>query len=316
MFHVNAWGFPFLAPMIGADLVMPAERLDAPGVIELCKNERITFAAGVPTVWLAVRDALVATNDRLPDLKRVIIGGSAMPRSLFDSLEKLGIEGVHAWGMTEMSPIGTVSSNASELANDPARQREERYKAGRFAPIVQWRIVDEHGEDVPADGHSRGELLVRGYAVTTQYYNNESASAIAFTPDGWFHTGDVCTVDEYGYLDIVDRVKDFIKSGGEWISSVEVENTIMGHPAVREACVFGLPHPKWQERPVAAVVVREGQTLNEDELRGWLKEVLATWQIPDRVVFVDAIPRTGVGKFLKRELRASYATLLTGENPG
>jgi acyl-CoA synthetase (AMP-forming)/AMP-acid ligase II len=316
MFHVNAWGFPFLAPMIGADLVMPAERLDAPGVIELCKNERITFAAGVPTVWLAVRDTLIATNDRLPDLKRVIIGGSAMPRSLFDSLEKLGIEGVHAWGMTEMSPIGTVSSNASELGDDPARQREERYKAGRFAPIVQWRIVDEHGEDVPADGHARGELLVRGYAVTTQYYNNESASAIAFTPDGWFHTGDVCTVDEYGYLDIVDRVKDFIKSGGEWISSVEVENTIMGHPAVREACVFGLPHPKWQERPVAAVVVREGQTLSEDELRGWLKEALATWQIPDRVVFVDAIPRTGVGKFLKRELRASYATLLTGENAG
>jgi fatty-acyl-CoA synthase len=314
MFHVNAWGFPFLAPMIGADLVMPMERLDAASVIELCKNERITLCAGVPTVWLAVRDALIASNGRLPDLKRVVIGGSAMPRSLFDDLETLGIEGVHAWGMTEMSPIGTVSSNASELQGDPERQRQERYKAGRFAPIVQWRLVDEHGEDVPADGVSRGELLVRGYAVTTKYYNNESASATSFTPDGWFHTGDVCTVDEYGYLDIVDRVKDFIKSGGEWISSVEVENTIMGHAAVREACVFGLPHPKWQERPVAAVVVRDGHALDEEELRTWLKAHLANWQIPDRVVFLDVIPRTGVGKFLKRELRARYAGLLTEDN--
>jgi acyl-CoA synthetase (AMP-forming)/AMP-acid ligase II len=316
MFHVNAWGFPFVAPMVGADLVMPMDRLDAASVIELCKSERITLAAGVPTVWLAVRDALFANNDRLPDLKRVIIGGSAMPRSLRDDLEKLGIDGVHAWGMTEMSPIGTVSSPASELSNDPDRQREERYKAGRFAPIVQWRLVDEHGDDVPADDVSRGELLVRGYAVTTKYYNNEASTAIAFTPDGWFHTGDVCTVDQYGYLDIVDRVKDFIKSGGEWISSVEVENTIMGHAAVREACVFGLPHPKWQERPVAAVVVRDGHSLTEDELRTWLKQHLATWQIPDRVIFVEVIPRTGVGKFLKRELRSQYAGLLSEDASG
>ena len=313
MFHVNAWGFPFIAPMIGADLIMPMDRLDAPSVIELCKNERVTLAAGVPTVWMAVRDALVADNDRLPDLRRIVIGGSAMPRSLFDGLEALGIEGVHAWGMTEMSPIGTVNSPASELADDPQRQREERYKAGRFAPIVEWRLVDEHGDDVPADGVSRGELLVRGYAVTTQYYNNDAATAIAFTPDGWFHTGDVCTIDEYGYLDIVDRVKDFIKSGGEWISSVEVENTIMGHAAVREACVFGLAHPKWQERPVAAVVLREGHELDEETLRTWLTQHLANWQIPDRVLFVEAIPRTGVGKFLKRELRTRYAGLLVGE---
>ena len=313
MFHVNAWGFPFIAPMIGADLILPMDRLDAPGVIELCKSEHVTFSAGVPTVWLAVRDLLVANNDRLPDLERIVIGGSAMPRSLYDGLKALGIEGVHAWGMTEMSPIGTVNSPASELAHDPQRQHEESYKAGRFAPIVQWRLVDEHGNDVPADGVSRGELLVRGYAVTTKYYNNDLATAAAFTPDGWFHTGDVCTVDEYGYLDIVDRTKDFIKSGGEWISSVEVENTIMGHAAVREACVFGLEHPKWQERPVAAVVLREGHELDEDALRAWLAQHLAKWQIPDRVRFIEAIPRTGVGKFLKRELRARYAGLLTSE---
>jgi acyl-CoA synthetase (AMP-forming)/AMP-acid ligase II len=295
-------------------LVMPMERLDPPGVIELCRNEHVTLSAGVPTVWMGVRDALVTSNERLPDLKRVIIGGSAMPRSLSDGLGELGIEAVHAWGMTEMSPIGTVSSPTSQLNDDPGLQREERYKAGRFAPIVEWRLVNEDGADVPADGRSRGELLVRGYAVTTSYYNNETATAAAFERDGgWFHTGDVCTVDAYGYLEIVDRVKDFIKSGGEWISSVEVENTIMGHAAVREACVFGLAHPKWQERPVAAVVLREGHALSEDDLRAWLAQQLAAWQVPDRVLFVDVIPRTGVGKFLKRELRARYEGLLSSQ---
>jgi len=311
MFHVNAWGLPFIAPLVGADLILPMERLDPPGVIELCRREHVTLSAGVPTVWMGVRDALVASNERLPELQRVIIGGSAMPRSMYDGLKELGIEAIHAWGMTEMSPIGTVSSNTSLLENDPQRQREERYKAGRFAPIVEWRLVDEHGVDVPADGTSRGELLVRGYAVTAQYFRNDTATAAAFERDGgWFHTGDVCTVDQYGYLDIVDRVKDFIKSGGEWISSVEVENTIMGHASVREACVFGLPHPKWQERPVAAVVVREGHELTEEQLRTWLAQHLAAWQIPDRVVFIDVIPRTGVGKFLKRELRSRYQNLL------
>ena len=311
MFHVNAWGLPFIAPLVGADLIMPMDRLDAPGVIELCRSERVTLSAGVPTVWMGVRDALTASNERLPDLRRIIIGGSAMPRSLCDGLAELGIEAVHAWGMTEMSPIGTVSSPTSQLDNDPERQREERYKVGRFAPIVEWRLVDENGADVPADGRSRGELLVRGYAVTRSYYRNDTATAAAFEREGWFHTGDVCTVDRYGYLDIVDRVKDFIKSGGEWISSVEVENTIMGHAAVREACVFGLAHPKWQERPVAAVVLRDGHTLDEEELRAWLAQHLAAWQIPDRVLFIEVIPRTGVGKFLKRELRARYEGLLS-----
>ena len=306
MFHVNAWGTPFLALMVGADFIMPMERLDPAGVIEMCEQERVTLSAGVPTVWMAVRDMLQAQGKKLPAFERVVIGGSAMPTSLMDDLNALGIDAIHAWGMTEMSPIGTVSRDIAELANDPGMQKRERYKQGRFSPIVQWRVVDEHGNDVPADGVSRGELLVRGFAVAKSYYNNELANRSAFEPDGFFHTGDVVTVDEYGYMEIVDRVKDFIKSGGEWISSVEVENILMGHPCVKEACVFGIPHPKWQERPVAAVVLRDGQEADEDAIRGWLGDKLAKWQTPDRVVFLDAIPRTGVGKFLKRDLRERY----------
>lgn len=313
MFHVNAWGFPFFAPLVGADLVMPMERLDPRSVIDLCRDERVTLAAGVPTVWMGVRDMLQASGERLPALQRVIVGGSSMPKSLADDLEQLGVEAVHAWGMTEMSPLGTVSSATSELDERPELQKAERYKVGRFSPIVDWKLVDESGNDVPADGVARGELLVRGHAVTASYYENPHATAAAFEPDGWFHTGDIVTIDEYGYLDIVDRVKDFIKSGGEWISSVELENVIMSHAAVREACAFGVPHPKWQERPVAAVVVREGQTLTEEALRAFLETQLSKWQIPDRVIFVDAIPRTGVGKFLKRDLRARYEHLFAQE---
>jgi fatty-acyl-CoA synthase len=309
LFHVMAWGMPFISLMVGADFIMPMERLDPAGVIELCENERVTYSAGVPTVWMGVRDLLRAQGKRLPLLRKIIIGGSAMPPSLMDDLRELGISALHAWGMTEMSPVGTINPDTNAFEDQPELQRRERYKQGLFSPIVEWRIVDERGDDVPADGTSRGELLVRGYAVARSYYHNDAATAASFEPDGWFHTGDVCTVDQYGYLEIVDRVKDFIKSGGEWISSVEVENLLMGHPAVKEAAVFGLSHPKWLERPVAAVVLREGQQVDESALRAWMLERLAKWQTPDRVVFMDAIPRTGVGKFLKRELRARYEKL-------
>jgi fatty-acyl-CoA synthase len=309
LFHVNAWGTPFLSLMVGADFIMPMERLDPAGLVQLLESERVTVSAGVPTIWMAVRDLLRAENKRLPLLRKVIIGGSAMPPSLMDDLQALGITAIHAWGMTEMSPVGTLNVETAALEGQSELQRKERYTQGRFSPIVSWRLVDDAGNDVPADGTSRGELLVRGYAVARAYYRNDAATSAAFEPDGWFHTGDVCTIDPYGYLDLVDRLKDFIKSGGEWISSVEVENLLMGHPSIKEAAVFGVAHPKWQERPVAAVVLREGHDPDEEAIRSWLLERLAKWQTPDRILFMTAIPRTGVGKFLKRELRAQHERL-------
>jgi fatty-acyl-CoA synthase len=230
---------------------------------------------------------------------------------LFDDLEDLGIRVIHAWGMTELSPIGTVSFVKGELDSlPPEARRQKRLKQGTFSPIVQWRVLDDDHRDVVQDGVARGELYVRGPAVARAYFENEAASKAAFY-DGWFKTGDIVTVDEDGYMEIVDRSKDMIKSGGEWISSVELENTLMGHPDVKEACVFGLPHERWMERPVAAVVMRDGAHHDESALREWLGSRVAKWWLPDRIVFVEAIPRTGVGKFLKRELRDRYATLLT-----
>ena len=311
MFHANAWGTPYLALMVGADYVLPMERLDPAGVIELCERERVTASFGVPTVWLGVRDVLLASGRRLPDLERILIGGSAMPAALYDDFAAMGITMQHGWGMTEMSPVGTLTAPIAALADRPDEQRRKRYTQGLFLPVVEYRLVDEHGADVAHDGTARGELLVRGFTTTASYYENAQASAAAFEPDGWFHTGDIATIDPHGYLEIVDRAKDFIKSGGEWISSVEVENLIMGHPQVKEACVFGVPHPTWQERPVAAVVPRDGETLDEAALRAWLADKLAKWQTPDRILFLAAIPRTGVGKFLKRELRERYGSLLT-----
>ena len=312
MFHVNAWGLPFVCPLVGASLVMPGARLDPAGIIELIEGAGVTFSAGVPTVWLALRDALHARGAGLPTLERIVIGGSAVPPTLFDDLEALGTRVIHAWGMTEMSPIGTTSTVTAELAAaQPEVRRRERLKQGPFSVIVDWKIIADDGTPVAADGVSRGELWVRGPAVAAAYYHNEAASAAAFV-DGWFRTGDIVTVDEFGFMEIVDRSKDLVKSGGEWISSVEVENVLMGHPAVREACVFGVTHARWIERPIAAVVARDGAAVTEDELRVWLGERIAKWWIPDRMVFLDAIPRTGVGKFLKRALREQYADFLAG----
>jgi fatty-acyl-CoA synthase len=312
MFHVNAWGLPFVCPLIGASLVMPGARLDADALVRLIDGEGVTFSAGVPTVWLAIRDALHARGAGFPALERITIGGSAVPPALFDDLEALGTRVIHAWGMTEMSPVGTVNAVTAELATaSPGERRRERLKQGPFSTIVDWQVRDDDGNAVPADGVARGELWVRGPAVAASYYRNERASADAFA-DGWFRTGDIVTVDGYGFMEIVDRAKDLVKSGGEWISSVEVENALMGHPAVREACVFGVTHARWIERPIAAVVVRDGATVDAEELRAWLRERVAAWWIPDRVVFLESIPRTGVGKFLKRELRERYGGLLTG----
>ncbi|MBD5633545.1 MAG: long-chain fatty acid--CoA ligase [Candidatus Eremiobacteraeota bacterium] len=312
MFHVNAWGVPYLVPMVGGNLVMPGPKLDPKSVIDLVNEEKITMSLGVPTVWLAVRDSLEANDAYLPSLKTLVIGGSACPPSLFDDLEKRGIRVVHAWGMTEMSPIGTTSRVVAQLEDAPwERQREVLLTQGRFTPLVAWKLLDDDGAPVPSDGKSPGNLWVRGFAVTASYFR--LGDDLPVFKDGYFHTGDVCTVDEYGYLQIVDRSKDLVKSGGEWISSVDLENTIMGHPAVREAAVIGLPHEKWVERPVAVVALREGRTVDEPSLQAWIGERVAKWMIPDRVVFVETIPRTGVGKFLKRDLRKRYNDLLTAK---
>jgi acyl-CoA synthetase (AMP-forming)/AMP-acid ligase II len=311
-FHVNAWGLPYLAPMVGAKIVMPGPNLDPVSICRLVDTEGVTVSAGVPTVWLAARDHMKATGITPRTLKRIVIGGSAVPPKLFDDLEELGIEVYHAWGMTEMSPIGTVSYIKGELDTmSPEARRQKRLKQGTFSPIVQWKVLDDDNRPVAQDGVARGELYVRGPAVAAAYFENEAATKASFF-DGWFKTGDIVTVDDDGYMEIVDRSKDMIKSGGEWISSVELENTLMGHPSVREACVFGLPHEKWMERPVAAVVLRDGASDDEPALRDWLAARVAKWWLPDRIVFVDAIPRTGVGKFLKRELRDRYAHLLDG----
>ena len=232
-------------------------------------------------------------------------------RNAFDDLEAMGIAVIHAWGMTEMSPVGTVSYVKGELAGiSPEEQRRKRLKQGAFSPIVQWKVLDDDNVEVAQDGVSRGELYVRGPAVAREYYENATATRAAFK-DGWFRTGDIVTVYDDGYMEIVDRSKDMIKSGGEWISSVELENTLMGHPSVKEACVFGVPHEKWMERPVAAVVLRDALPADEAQIRAWLAERVAKWCLPDRILFVDAIPRTGVGKFLKRDLRDRYRDLLT-----
>jgi len=310
MFHVNAWGVPFVAPMVGAALVLPGAKLDPASMIEIVDATRVSLSLGVPTVWLAVRDELERRNAFLPSLKTLVIGGSACPPSLFDDLSRRGITTIHAWGMTEMSPIGTTSRPIVELDDAaPEVRREKLLTQGRFSPIVAWRLCDDDGAEVPHDGATPGGLWVRGPAVTASYFG-VSEDLPCFS-GGWFYTGDVCTADELGYLHIVDRSKDLVKSGGEWISSVDLENALMGHPAVREAAVIGLAHPKWVERPVAVVVLRTGIDTDEASLRAWLAERVAKWWIPDRILFVEAIPRTGVGKFLKRDLRSQYATLLS-----
>ncbi len=311
MFHVNAWGAPFIVPLAGAKLVLAGSRLDAPSIIDLADAEGVTRALGVPTIWLAVRDELERRGATLATLRDVVVGGSACPPSLYDDLGRRGTRMISAWGMTEMSPLGTVSvPNADVAALPEAERRTELLKAGRFSPLVAWKLVGDGGEEVAADGATPGELWVRGPAVASGYYR-EAPDPATFR-DGWFRTGDVCTVDPHGYLQIVDRSRDLVKSGGEWISSVELENVLMGHPAIREAAVVGLRHPRWIERPVAVVAVRPGGAeIDEAALLAWLEGRVARWSLPDRIVFVEAIPRTGVGKFLKRELRERYATLLT-----
>jgi fatty-acyl-CoA synthase len=306
MFHVNAWGLPFVAALVGARLVFPGPHLDPPSLLELFAGERVTVAAGVPTIWLGIREAIDAAPDRwkLQPGLRMIVGGSAAPEQLIRDFDRLGMTLLHAWGMTETSPVGLISRLPPHLstADEPTRYKL-RAKQGLPPPLVDVRVRNWQG-DVPPDDKTNGELLVRGPWVARCYASGEMPDR--WTKDGWFRTGDVARVDEHGFVQLTDRVADMIKSGGEWIASQELENMLMGHPAVREAAVIGVPHPKWSERPLAAVVLKPGAQATFEELRDHLAPKFPKFWLPDAVVFVEVIPRTSAGKFKKSELRETF----------
>jgi fatty-acyl-CoA synthase len=306
MFHVNAWGLPFTCVMTGTKQVFPGPHLDPVSLLDLVARERVTFTAGVPTIWLGILDAL----DKAPkafdtsSLKVMVVGGAAAPQAMIEGLEKRhGLRVLHAWGMTETTPVGTACWLKPHLEALPEPERFRlRSAQGLPVPLVELRAVGESGTPVPWDGKAMGELHIRGPWVARSYFQNP-AEADKFTMDGWFRTGDIVTIDAEGYVRITDRSKDLIKSGGEWISSVELENALMGHPAVKEAAVIAAAHPKWGERPLACVVLREGSRATPHELREYLEPLFAKFWLPDDFVFMAQIPRTAAGKFLKSALR-------------
>jgi fatty-acyl-CoA synthase len=308
MFHANSWGLAYTATMMGAELVLPGPKLDAVNVLDLLADERVTVTAGVPTVWMAVLQALDEEPDRwdLSALRHLIVGGSAAPQSLMKGFDRHGLTIVHAWGMTETSPLGSVCRPPLEL--DSASE-EERYdyrgRQGTALPFLDIRARNDDGELIPWDDEAMGELEVRGPWVARAYHRGQGEEK--FTDDGWFQTGDVVKIDSAGCLRICDRSKDLVKSGGEWISSVDLENSLMAHPAVAEAAVIAIPDERWGERPLAVVVIREGAEADPEELREHLSHQHAKWQLPDRFEFIDEIPRTATGKFKKAVLRERFA---------
>ncbi|MDY7232436.1 long-chain fatty acid--CoA ligase [Hyalangium rubrum] len=308
MFHAAAWGLPFDAVATGAKIVLPGPHLDPASLLELMAHERVTVAGGVPTIWLGILAMLDQEPKRwdLSAMRSMLIGGSAAPASLIDGfLRRHGLEVTHAWGMTEMNPIGTIARLKGHHAgvNDTARLAV-RASQGFPLPFVEERHVSDTGQVLPWDAQTMGELEVRGPWVASSYYGDEGKDR--FTPDGWFKTGDVVTIDADGYVRITDRSKDVIKSGGEWISSVALENALMAHPAVLEAAVFAGRHPKWDERPLAAVVLKPGQSATKEELTTHLEKNFVQWWLPDAYLFIPQIPRTSTGKFLKTKLREDF----------
>ena len=307
MFHANAWGLAHAAVASGATLVMPGPDLSAPALATLIEKERITIAAGVPTIWMGVLPELKGRDTSA--LRAIPCGGSAVPKSLSEGYRlQTGLPIMQAWGMTETSPIasvGRIKSTIDATLDDEGRA-ELRTTVGQPAICVDARIVRPGSvESLPWDGEASGELQVRGPWIASEYYNDDR-SPESFTDDGWLKTGDVAVIDRHGYIRLVDRTKDVIKSGGEWISSVDLENELMGHPQIAEAAVIGVTHPKWSERPLACVVVRPGETLSKEEVLAFLADKVAKWWLPDDVVFVDEIPKTSVGKFSKKDLRAKF----------
>jgi acyl-CoA synthetase (AMP-forming)/AMP-acid ligase II len=309
MFHVNAWGTPYAGAMSGAKLVLPGPGLDGKSVYELMRDERVTLALGVPTVWLNLFHHVDAAQlDPMKDLclKRVVIGGAAAPRAMSERFEtQFGTFVVHAWGMTEMSPLGTICNLLPKHQGASAAERlDVQGKQGRPIFGVELRIADDEGRPLPHDGKAYGHLLVRGPWVTKGYFRGEGGSVL--DADGFFDTGDVATIDPDGYMQITDRAKDVIKSGGEWISSIDIENAAIGHPAVAEAAVIGVAHPKWQERPLLIVVKKQGRDVSRDELLKFLDGKIAKWWMPDDAVFVDELPHTATGKLQKMKLREQF----------
>ena len=311
MFHANAWGLSFTAPAVGAKLVMPGARMDGPAVHELLESEEVTFSAAVPTVWSMLLQHLRATNGRLSTLKKVLIGGSAVPAEMIRVFhEEFGVEVIQGWGMTETSPIGTVGNMTPELAALPyAEQIPYRVKQGRPPVGIELKLKSEEGVELPHDGQAFGALMVKGPTVAREYFRGVGGEIL--DAEGFFDTGDVATIDPAGYVQITDRAKDVIKSGGEWISSIDVENIAVGHPQAALCAVIGVKHPKWEERPLLVVQLKPGETATREEMLGFLQGKIAKWWIPDDVVFTDDLPLGATGKIDKKVLRARYADRLT-----
>jgi fatty-acyl-CoA synthase len=307
MFHVNAWGFPYMAAFAGAGLVLPGPKLDAVSVLDLLADERVTVTAGVPTVWMLVLQALDQEPDRwdLRALRHLVVGGSAVPRSMFEGFDRHGLTIIQAWGMTETSPLGSVNRLPAELGDATEdEQYEYRIRQGVPSPFVEIRARGGDGELIPWDDQRMGELEVRGPWVAAAYHRGQGREK--FTDDGWFQTGDIVKINSRGCIRICDRSKDLVKSGGEWISSVDLENVLMAHPSVAEAAVIAIPDDRWGERPLAAVVLREGKDASPDELCEHLSQEFARWQVPERFEFLEELPRTATGKFKKTALRERF----------
>jgi len=310
MFHVNAWGLPYSCAATGTKLVFPGQHLDGKSLHELFESERVTMSAGVPTVWLGLLNYMKEQKLKFSTLRSVVIGGSACPPAMMRAFQDdFGVQVLHAWGMTEMSPLGSVATLKEKHLKLPKdAQTAVLMKQGRAPFGVDWRIVDENGKALPQDGKAFGDLQVRGPWITTGYFKGEGGDPLKRDADGtaWFPTGDVCTIDPDGYIQITDRSKDVIKSGGEWISSIDLENIAVAHPAVQEAAVIGIKHPKWDERPIVVAVTKKGQSLTREELLKFYEGKIAKWWMPDDVVFVEDLPHTATGKLSKLTLRERF----------
>ncbi len=311
MFHVNAWGAPYACAQVGARMVMPGPGLDGPSLLGLIENLNVTVALGVPTIWLGLYGEAKKTGAKMASLQRTVVGGSACPPSLITAFrEEYNVDTIHAWGMTEMSPIGSVNRPLAKHGDLPIdEQHKLRENQGRPVYGVELEILDENGAPLPHDGETQGDLVTRGYWIVDSYFRSSTEETL---DNGWFHTGDVATMDADGYVTIRDRSKDIIKSGGEWISSVELENIAIAHPDLADAAVIGATHEKWDERPILIAVKAEGADPAEADILAFFDGKIAKWQVPDRVVFTDVLPRNATGKVLKRNLRDDFGKILLG----